>query len=149
MGRPFGLSPREVEVVDLLVGGKSTNEIAAELFVSLPTVSNHAGAIMAKTGTHSRLAAVAAYLRSRDSRGHRTLAWCESQGMRLTDLQQILILQAFLVTETAAAACIGDAHQWPPRRLGRPWTCLCGAVTAGDTHIPTQPTRTHDVTPTT
>ncbi|HEX8007654.1 MAG TPA: AAA family ATPase, partial [Trebonia sp.] len=53
-GRPgYGnlLSPREAEVVRLLVAGRASREIAAELFLSPKTVARHLGSAMRKTGT--------------------------------------------------------------------------------------------------
>jgi DNA-binding NarL/FixJ family response regulator len=53
-----GLSPREVEVLQLLARGRSTNEIAEALFVSVNTVRNHVNNVMRKLDVHSRLEAV-------------------------------------------------------------------------------------------
>jgi DNA-binding CsgD family transcriptional regulator len=54
-----GLTPREVEVVRLLVEGKSDREIADLLFVSRHTAANHVGSILSKLGVGSRAAAAA------------------------------------------------------------------------------------------
>ena len=51
---PTGLSEREVEVLRLLAAGKSNQQIADELFISLNTVSHHLRDIFAKTGTVNR-----------------------------------------------------------------------------------------------
>ena len=48
------LSPREAEVPQRLVDGKSNQEIAAELFISPRTVTNHVVNIMHKLGVESR-----------------------------------------------------------------------------------------------
>jgi DNA-binding NarL/FixJ family response regulator len=58
----FGLSGREVEVMDLISQGRSNGEIAAELFVSEKTVKNHVNRIYAKLGVPSRGAAIARWL---------------------------------------------------------------------------------------
>ena len=55
--RPGGLTPREVEVLVLLARGRSNKEIAAELFVTPKTVSNHVEHIYTKIGVSSRAAA--------------------------------------------------------------------------------------------
>jgi DNA-binding NarL/FixJ family response regulator len=52
------LSEREREVLDLLVAGKRTNEIAAGLFVSPKTVSNQLTSIYGKLGVAGRTEAV-------------------------------------------------------------------------------------------
>jgi DNA-binding NarL/FixJ family response regulator len=52
------LSEREREVLDLLVAGSRTNEIAAALFVSPKTVSNQLTSIFAKLGVDSRTGAI-------------------------------------------------------------------------------------------
>jgi DNA-binding CsgD family transcriptional regulator len=54
-----GLTPRELEVLRLLVGGRSNRQIAEVLFISGKTVSVHVTNILAKLGVHSRLEAAA------------------------------------------------------------------------------------------
>ena len=57
--RAVGLTPREVEVLRLLMTGKSNRQIAEALFISGKTVSVHVTNILAKLGVHSRLEAAA------------------------------------------------------------------------------------------
>lgn len=52
------LTEREREVLQQLVRGKSNQEIAAELFISLGTVKFHIGNIFMKLGVQSRVEAV-------------------------------------------------------------------------------------------
>jgi predicted ATPase/DNA-binding CsgD family transcriptional regulator len=52
--RPSGLSPRELDVLRLLVAGKTDREIAETLFISPRTASKHVGAILAKLDVASR-----------------------------------------------------------------------------------------------
>jgi len=52
-----GLSPREVEVLRLVAGGKTNHAIAAELFLSEKTVARHVSNIFTKLGVGSRTAA--------------------------------------------------------------------------------------------
>jgi DNA-binding CsgD family transcriptional regulator len=52
------LSEREREVLDLLVAGKRTNEIAAALFVSPKTVSNQLTSVYGKLRVAGRTEAV-------------------------------------------------------------------------------------------
>jgi DNA-binding NarL/FixJ family response regulator len=56
---PAGLTPREVEVLGLLVEGHSNRQIAEELFISAKTASVHVTNLLAKLGVHSRLEAAA------------------------------------------------------------------------------------------
>jgi DNA-binding CsgD family transcriptional regulator len=49
-----GLTARERQVAELLVAGRSTDEIAAELFISRHTLRDHVKAIFAKVGVSSR-----------------------------------------------------------------------------------------------
>ncbi len=49
-----GLTARELEVLELLTAGRSNREIAAELFISVKTVSVHVSNILAKLGVASR-----------------------------------------------------------------------------------------------
>lgn len=49
------LTARELDVVRLIVAGKTNREIAAQLIISHRTVENHIAAIFAKLGVHSRL----------------------------------------------------------------------------------------------
>jgi DNA-binding NarL/FixJ family response regulator len=49
-----GLTPREVEVLRLLVEGRSNRQIAEQLFISGKTASVHVTRILAKLNVHSR-----------------------------------------------------------------------------------------------
>ena len=51
------LSPREVEVLELIVRGQSNKEIARELSISLSTVKNHVHRIITKLGVSDRVQA--------------------------------------------------------------------------------------------
>jgi len=53
------LTPRQTEVLRLLELGRSTEQIAGELHLSLETVRNHVRALLRALGVHSRLEAVA------------------------------------------------------------------------------------------
>lgn len=55
---PFGLSPREVEVLQLVADGLSNAEIAERLFLSPRTVHHHVSHILNKMGVDSRVDAV-------------------------------------------------------------------------------------------
>jgi DNA-binding CsgD family transcriptional regulator len=52
---PYGLTAREREIVELIGAGRSNQEIADRLFVSLATVKDHNHNIFRKTGVRSRL----------------------------------------------------------------------------------------------
>jgi DNA-binding CsgD family transcriptional regulator/tetratricopeptide (TPR) repeat protein len=60
---PFGLTPRERDVLELIAAGHSDAGIAAELFISPKTANRHVGAILAKLGVRNRTQA-AAYARN-------------------------------------------------------------------------------------
>jgi PAS domain S-box-containing protein len=53
------LTPRQTEVLGLLERGHSTDQIAAELYLSIETVRNHIRGILRALGAHSRIEAVA------------------------------------------------------------------------------------------
>jgi non-specific serine/threonine protein kinase len=55
--RPSGLTPRELDVLRLLVDGLSDREIAERLFISPHTVMRHVAGILNKLGVPSRTAA--------------------------------------------------------------------------------------------
>jgi non-specific serine/threonine protein kinase len=55
----FGLTPREMEVLRLLAQGRSNQEIADALFISLRTAQTHVTNILTKLGLDSRTAAAA------------------------------------------------------------------------------------------
>ncbi|ARU45487.1 response regulator [Corynebacterium silvaticum] len=52
------LTPRELEILELIAMGKSNPEIASQLFISLPTVKTHVGRVLTKTGSRDRVHAV-------------------------------------------------------------------------------------------
>jgi DNA-binding CsgD family transcriptional regulator len=55
--RPFGLTGRESEVLELICAEHTNAEIAAKLFISAKTVDHHVSAILAKLGVPTRAAA--------------------------------------------------------------------------------------------
>lgn len=58
----FGLSAREVEVMDLIASGMNNRQIAATCFISEKTVKNHINHIFAKLHTSTRSGAIAHWL---------------------------------------------------------------------------------------
>jgi len=59
MTRLHGLSPRERDVTQLVCAGRSTDEMATELFISQHTLRDHLKSIFAKVGVASRPALMA------------------------------------------------------------------------------------------
>ena len=57
---PFDLTPRELEVLGLVVAGQTDREIAETLFISRRTAEWHVAGILGKLGVRSRAAATAA-----------------------------------------------------------------------------------------
>jgi DNA-binding NarL/FixJ family response regulator len=64
-GPPVSLSPRERDLLALLVEGLTAKEIADRLGVSIHTTSTHTRNLFFKLGVHSRAAAVARALKER------------------------------------------------------------------------------------
>jgi DNA-binding NarL/FixJ family response regulator len=62
-GFPAGLTAREVDVLRLIAAGRSNQQIADTLVLSIKTVQRHAANIYAKIGAHSRVDAAAYALR--------------------------------------------------------------------------------------
>jgi len=60
---PLGLSPREMEVLDLIAAGLTNREIAERLSVSVHTVERHTANLYAKLGVRGRSEATAYALR--------------------------------------------------------------------------------------
>jgi NarL family two-component system response regulator LiaR len=56
---PDDLTAREVEVLRLMAKGRSNQEIADALVISIHTVTNHVKSILSKTGTANRTEAAA------------------------------------------------------------------------------------------
>lgn len=54
----LGLTKREVQVMDLMAEGLTNEELAARLFISLPTVKTHVNHIFTKLGARDRVSAV-------------------------------------------------------------------------------------------
>ena len=59
-----GLSPRELEVLREMAAGRSNQEIADALYISLRTVAGHVTSILTKLDLPSRTAAVAYAIRA-------------------------------------------------------------------------------------
>jgi DNA-binding CsgD family transcriptional regulator len=53
-----GFTPRQCEIVELILAGEANKNIAADLGISQRTVENHRAAIMQKTGSKSLVALV-------------------------------------------------------------------------------------------
>jgi DNA-binding NarL/FixJ family response regulator len=70
----FGLTPREHEVLGLLVDGLSQPEIAERLYLSPKTVGTHIQRILGKMGVGSRTQAVALAAREGLVEAHRAIA---------------------------------------------------------------------------
>jgi DNA-binding NarL/FixJ family response regulator len=62
-GRWPDLTPREADVLSLVAAGRSNPQIAAELFLTVPTVKSYVNQVFAKLGVSSRAEAVANVLR--------------------------------------------------------------------------------------
>jgi DNA-binding CsgD family transcriptional regulator len=56
---PFSITNRQLEILNLLIAGRSNAEIAARLHISPKTVDHHVSAILGKLGVHSREQAAA------------------------------------------------------------------------------------------
>lgn len=57
------LTPREADVLTRIAEGRTNPEIAAELFLTVPTVKSYVNQVFAKLGVRSRAEAVARVLR--------------------------------------------------------------------------------------
>lgn len=55
---PVSLSEREVQIIDLVAGGLTNQEIAEKLEISKRTVDNHISNILTKTLTENRVSLV-------------------------------------------------------------------------------------------
>ena len=66
----LGITPRELEILQLIARGMSTREIAAVLFVSENTVKTHASRLFDKLGVNRRMKAVEAARALRLIPGH-------------------------------------------------------------------------------
>lgn len=53
--KPYGLTAREIEIVEAIASGDSNRDIATRLNISLQTVKHHLTNIFDKTGTSTRL----------------------------------------------------------------------------------------------
>jgi DNA-binding CsgD family transcriptional regulator len=54
----YNLTERQVEILQLLADGKSTDQIAADLYLSKTTVRNHIARLMAALQVHTRVQAI-------------------------------------------------------------------------------------------
>jgi DNA-binding NarL/FixJ family response regulator len=56
---PDGLTPREIEVLQLIAAGRSNRQMAEDLFLSIRTVERHVANIYRKIDVHNRAEATA------------------------------------------------------------------------------------------
>src|SRR3982750_2372597 len=69
------LTPRELEIAELISEGLSNEQIARRLVLTTGTVANHVAHILAKLGVHSRVqVAVNVALRKHEQQSQRVLA---------------------------------------------------------------------------
>ena len=54
----YGLTQRQLEILQLLADGKSTSEIAEALHISKTTVRNHIAHLLTVLGVHTRIQAI-------------------------------------------------------------------------------------------
>jgi LuxR family transcriptional regulator, maltose regulon positive regulatory protein len=94
--RSDGLTGREVEVIELLAAGKTNNEIAADLVVSVHTVERHLQNAYRKIGARNRGQA-AAYI----ARARLASRWTGAEYMLSCLIMSIEDLAACLVADTA------------------------------------------------
>jgi DNA-binding NarL/FixJ family response regulator len=62
-GERPALTPREAEVLRLIVDGRDNSEIAAELVISAETVKSHVSSVLEKLGVRNRIEAAVAAVR--------------------------------------------------------------------------------------
>ncbi|PCN46400.1 DNA-binding response regulator [Curtobacterium sp. 'Ferrero'] len=62
-GRFPDLTPREADVLERIAAGRTNPEIAAELYLTVPTVKSYVNQVFAKLGVRTRAEAVARVLR--------------------------------------------------------------------------------------
>jgi DNA-binding CsgD family transcriptional regulator len=55
---PDGLTLREAEILAMIARGMTNPDIAAELYISVPTIKTHINRIFAKTGSANRTDAI-------------------------------------------------------------------------------------------
>ncbi|MGW8315644.1 MAG: LuxR C-terminal-related transcriptional regulator [Bacteroidales bacterium] len=60
---PYGLSLRELQVLNLIAAGKTNKSVASELFISVRTVDRHVSNIFNKLGVSSRVEAISISLK--------------------------------------------------------------------------------------
>lgn len=66
---PAGLTPREMEILELVAQGLTNSQIAAQLFITRSTAGVHISNILTKTDTHDR---------------HQAAHWARDQGLLLS-----------------------------------------------------------------
>lgn len=64
---PDGITPREADVLRLIAGGASNQQICRELFVSMATVKTHVNHLLSKSGAADRAALVSYAYRHRSA----------------------------------------------------------------------------------
>jgi len=102
---PYGLTARELAIIDLLISGTTNSEIAEKLFVARATVSKHLENIFDKMECNSRTSVVTIALASNlrrlpDLRAHAQfgLSWSSLRLPRIDEIRSMLLerIRSFL-----------------------------------------------------
>ena len=108
----LGLSCRQQEIMELIVAGKTKNDAAAELGLSIHTVHQHVRTIYAKLGLKNRVEAVKKWLEEkRPARQSAAIRYCPGCGCHLASL---VSRPSPLAANAMAASLINPAASWSP-----------------------------------
>ncbi len=113
-GWPFSLSPREIEVLELVADGRTNRQIGDVLFITAKTASHHVSSILGKLGVTSRVEAASMAARAGigkpDAPGVAIGDAVGTLGVAdLGDSQEATMMFTDIVSSTALLEAIGDS----------------------------------------
>jgi class 3 adenylate cyclase/tetratricopeptide (TPR) repeat protein len=107
-GNPYGLSTRELEVLTLLVEGRTNRQIGEALFITEKTAGHHVSSILSKLGVRGRVEAAGLALREGLAPAREVSRTHADSDSAHGPMQEVVLMLTDIVKSTALVDAMGD-----------------------------------------